>query len=745
MATASDFGSWQAEGSVETSPVPAPTRREKHSNAREPSADRAGSSPPEQRRPTSETTVRVPFLPSHVRIYPLRAKRRPRSAASSYMRSTFAVDSALPARATQPTTQEQQRRRQRLLRGRASWQVEKRRLDEAKYVLQQDTDQNNSSNVGISTVPPARQGFGVRTTAVTRENRGAGSGGRRVCTGKLHQRNGRLDRCSSTRPASAPTRFYDRRPSSSPAWERAAGSESVERCKGSAPRRKVKRRPASAMARTPTNQTNGHSLPQSHTSERGRGSPLPPPAWGVRVAFASYATSGAAAAGKGSQQAQRSFEEIVVCRGRHKVVTGSAARRRKAGGLGGENPYDGRRDRWVGSLEGSSISKLWTCGRKNGDDSGKERGAVVCDTSLVDFAISPSPWGALVCGPLTRAGGGDGKQRPSSAPRRRSTTGKSPTDGFGLCGDRVRARPRSAHAVPSSRDIDDEAVSAKSRKGGSDRGGGSGGDCGGYDTGQKDTKQFSASAAEEIIFALQTVGRQSSRGVWPAQAHEKVMPPMEGNAYGLARTYEDNYQQEPVGREAELIVVARQLQPNTIVSPSKKVWGINREQQSASKKTAESPVVQPLRPPTANERPVDTPSPPSLAMPELPQAPPPPPPPLPPTSPRLGKSPAPSDRQSLGLFGSALVPAGVGVRPPQNWASMGRALQQRRRQDRQPTTMDLARGSKKKEDGRTTLCRSLSQFAPVVLDVRLANIRGENNYGNRHVRAVGLAGKALRV
>lgn len=185
--------------------------------------------------------------------------------------------------------------------------------------------------------------------------------------------------------------------------------------------------------------------------------------------------------------------------------------------------------------------------------------------------------------------------------------------------------------------------------------------------------------------------------------------------------------------------------------------------------------------------PVDTLSPPPLAPPAPPQQLPPPPCPAPsprrPSSssaPSLVQAPAPvpvpasSGRQPLGLFGSALVPAGNGTTPPRNWADnkkheLRRRSQQRqqqqqqrqRRQRQQQNSAMLAAGMTKQggavnavgggyDDGATRY-RSRLDFAPVVLDWGTNTTSSSTTtseaerHGRRVVRTAGLVGKALRV
>lgn len=112
-----------------------------------------------------------------------RPKRRPRSAAS-YMRSTFAIDSAPLARATSFSTpkqqqqQQQDQQRRRLLRGRASWRPEAACPEDAKYVLQEDARQGSrSGSFDVGTVPRPRQGFGVRMATAKNKRVVVSSGG----------------------------------------------------------------------------------------------------------------------------------------------------------------------------------------------------------------------------------------------------------------------------------------------------------------------------------------------------------------------------------------------------------------------------------------------------------------------------------------------------------------------------------------------------------------------------------------
>lgn len=269
----------------------------------------------------------------------------------------------------------------------------------------------------------------------------------------------------------------------------------------------------------------------------------------------------------------------MFCRGSNKVVTGSTTRRHKAGGFGSVDLDNGRHDKWVGLLEGSSVSKMWACGGgKKEDGSGEEGRAVPRATNVGDIAVSPSPWGAFVGRSSARSVYDGGKKRPSSAPRRRSTAGKFAKDGFGLCGDRVRARPRSAHAASASRDINDKGASAESYKGYS--GGSRGGDGGGGD--KRENGSTTTAEGGDVVTRLGE--RRSSRGVRLTQAHDErapiaediacgIAPPRQAGVPGMSKDACNACNQESLTREAGLVVVARQLHPSTIVHPSTKVCG----------------------------------------------------------------------------------------------------------------------------------------------------------------------------
>eukprot|EP00752_Nemacystus_decipiens_P007095 g6357.t1 len=85
------------------------------------------------------------------------------------MRSTFAIDSALPPRATSSSThQPQGQPGGRRFRGRASWQPGSPPPD-AKYVLQEDAHQGRNGSFDVSPVPRPRQGFGVRMPTAGRK------------------------------------------------------------------------------------------------------------------------------------------------------------------------------------------------------------------------------------------------------------------------------------------------------------------------------------------------------------------------------------------------------------------------------------------------------------------------------------------------------------------------------------------------------------------------------------------------
>ncbi|CAM9286376.1 unnamed protein product [Ectocarpus fasciculatus] len=813
MTVASDFGSWRAEDSLETPSVPA-FAREARINPREQARAQRRSSA-SQRWPAS-STVRVPYLPSHVKIHQLRQehrqqacpkrppwklapKRRPRSAASSYMRATFAIDSALPLR-------EQQQLRQRHRR-RASWQQpEQRRPEEAKYVLQEGPIQGSGSySRGVSTVPRHRQGFGVRTAAVVAAATTAAKNctdGRSGWTGGLYEGSNRPDRRPTRRPASAPMRFFGRPPSSpSPGYER---EETGAASGGGGPRgacpphRQATRRPGSALAkRNPAVGSRRRDAPSPsrvREDQQKRGSPLPPAAWGVRTATApsSSAASPAvkAATSGGVEQAERNYEEVVVCRASHRVIKGSAARRQRGEGLiggrvgGGGN--DGRRDKWVGLLEGSSEA-LWTCGRGGGGGEDDHDDTDTDDARFLDLAINPSPWGAFVGGPpgmentpaASGGGGGGGgggqrqlsKKRPSSAPRQ-PPTATAPPAGRSEEGDgRTRTRPRSAHAASPSREhVAGTFVTTAYGGGGS---------------GERENEEYRASPratpggeAEKLNSA-----RRGSRGglsvsaavdgatgritegtggvAAPRQAGGAIFAGGGGGGGGGGGCH-------PAGvvPDAELVVVARQLQPRAAFSPANKG---SRYNGGLEKKASETPAPAFSSRAIASGMLFDTLPPPSLARPMMPRTPAPsPPPPLSPPAP----PPPPNEIiHTLGLTGSAIVPgvaaapaapAAGGTEPrPSHGTNTRRVFQQWQQQQQQQTAKTLA-GWVKEAGGRwrsgengggntttttgTAAVRyGVSTIAPsVVLDSRTANSAHESS-GRRRARASGLAGKALRV
>jgi len=244
----------------------------------------------------------------------------------------------------------------------------------------------------------------------------------------------------SRRPASAPVRVCGRHAYSPPGCETAARPQSGGRQGEGALSRATERRPGSALARNRAHQTRGHDPCRDIVRDQRTGSPLPPPAWGVRPFPASSIAAGTFT--RDFKQTDRAYEEVVVCRGSRRVFTGSAARdkkqRHQGGGLHGRDPT------WLGLLEGSP----------GGGGCGGE--------SLLDLAINPSPWGAFVGGPPTTAiKTSSNQKRPSSAPRPLSMAGtpeQSLPSGFEAGGSRAQARPRSAHAASPSRITVSEAL-----------------------------------------------------------------------------------------------------------------------------------------------------------------------------------------------------------------------------------------------------------------------------------------------
>ena len=372
------------------------------------------------------------------------------------------------------------------------------------------------------------------------------------------------------RPASAPVRFFGRRPASSPGCELAGASEPHERHGGVPPRRATKRRPGSSALKT-GNATHQHGIQQFHLhDQRNDGSPLPPAGWGVRPTPASSTLPGSFVAECLVEPAGRTYEEVVVCRGTRRAAKGSVARHQQGQqpGRRSTDPDEQRRQdegfvrrsgAGSGLLEGAGEG-LWACGGWN-EGSG---GDAVGDRSQLGLAINPSPWGVFVGGPpekkkttLVR-----NRKRPSSAPRRPPRT-TIPAPGLEVGRGRVRARPRSAHAASPSRNGTSEVFVTTGY--GCDREGGSG------------AREAQAGAES----ATQNPARRSSRGGRPVSAVDRVELG-EGTA-GMdagrprqadgARLSKSRCQQRAAAPGADLVVVARQVQvraPNDTFSPSEK-------------------------------------------------------------------------------------------------------------------------------------------------------------------------------
>ncbi|CBJ30542.1 hypothetical protein Esi_0199_0032 [Ectocarpus siliculosus] len=489
-------------------------------------------------------------------------------------------------------------------------------------------------------------------------------------------------------------------------------------------------------------------------------------------------TGPAAAASGGIEQVERSYEEVVVCRSSQRVIKGSAARRQKAEGpisgrVSGGGGNDGRRDKWVGLLEGPSEA-LWTCGRGGGggenEDDDTDDGA-----RFLDLAINPSPWGAFVGGPpgmektpAVRGGSGGSvqrqlsKKRPSSAPRQPPTATAPPTERSEEGGGRTRTRPRSAHAAsPSRQNAAGTFVTAA-------YGGGGGGgreneeNCISLGETPHEETEKSNSARRGSRGGLSVPAGVDGTAGGTAQGTGGVAVPTQGGKEIFAGGGGGGCHPGGVVQDAELVVVARQLQPRTAFSPVNK--GSHHNNNSGLEKMAgETPAPAFSSRTIASGMLFDTQPPPSLARPMMPRTPAPSPPqPLSPPAP-----PPPPNKigHTLGLTGSAIVPgvaaapaAAGGTEPrPRHGTTTRRVFQHRQQQQQEQQTATTLAGWVKEAGGRwrsgengsgnaTATGRYVfSTIAPsVVLDSRTAN-NAHGGSGRRRAGASGLVGKALRV
>ncbi|CAB1118611.1 unnamed protein product [Ectocarpus sp. CCAP 1310/34] len=581
-------------------------------------------------------------------------------------------------------------------------------------------------------------------------------------------------------------RFFGRPPlSSSPGYEReetSFGSRGGVLRGACPPHRQATRRPRSALTRrnpTSGNRRRGARSPSgAREDQKRRGSPLPPAAWGFRNATASSATAApavkAAAASGGVEQVERSYQEVVVCRSRQRVIKGSAARRQKAEGpisgrvSGAGN--GGRRDKWVGLLEGSSEA-LWTCGRgggggENDDDDTDD------DARFLDLAINPSPWGAFVGGPpgiekTSAARGGSGgsvqrqlcKKRPSSAPRQ-APTATAPTTGRSEeGGGRTRTRPRSAHAAsPSRQNAAGNFVSAAYGGGGRENEE----NCISLEETPHEETEKSKSARRGSRDGLSvTAGVDGTAGRTAQGTGGEAVPTQGSKAIIAGGGGGGGCHPGGVVQDAELVVVARQLQPRTAFSPANKG---SHHNSSVEKMAGETPAPAFSSRTIASGMFFNTQPPPSFARPMMPRTPAPSPPP--PLSPPAPPSPPNKIGHTLGLTGSAIVPgvaaapaAAGGTEPrPRHGTTTRRVFQHRQQQQpQQQQTATTVAGWVKEAGGRwrngengsgnatATGRYGFSTTAPsVVPDSRTAkNVHGGS--GRRRARASGLVGKALRV
>lgn len=275
---------------------------------------------------------------------------------------------------------------------------------------------------------------------------------------------------------------------------------------------------------------------------------MPSAGWGVRPTSASSIPASFVAGCL--DQVERTYEEVVVCRGSHRIVKGSVARHQKQPNQRQQDEgLSGRGSKGLGLLAGSSEG-LWVCnGRSEGGDDD------VGDRNQLDLAINPSPWGAFIGGPPgENTTLGRNRKRPSSAPRPPSTT-TNLAPGLEVGSGRVQARPRSAHAASPSRNCATEVFVTT-----------------GYSICDEEDGSGPKAVGAEI--AIQKSASRSSRSGWPVRATDTVELGGETDAgqprqADRARLSKSSCQQMAAGPDADLAVVARQAKIRTM-SPSKK-------------------------------------------------------------------------------------------------------------------------------------------------------------------------------
>lgn len=184
--------------------------------------------------------------------------------------------------------------------------------------------------------------------------------------------------------------------------------------------------------------------------------------------------------------------------------------------------------------------------------------------SLLDLAINPSPWGAFVGGPPTTAVKTSfNKKRPSSAPRSTSVTrtltpDQSPLSGFeaGGGGKGVQARPKSAHAAYPSRTNASEALVARACN-------------------VPERRLLSPPAVLGNEKDLSDSKSRSSLSGCPVSAVGERLEEAGGadserqRQASRARACTGSRQQRTSVGDAELVVIARQVQAGTVCSEAK--------------------------------------------------------------------------------------------------------------------------------------------------------------------------------
>ena len=359
-------------------------------------------------------------------------------------------------------------------------------------------------------------------------------------------------RSASRRPASAPVRFYGQHADSSAGPGRAVRPQSGGRQRGGALYQTTGRRPGSALARDRTHKNRGQDLNLDCLRDQNIGSSLPLAAWGVRPTSASSIAAGSST--RDFIHSDRTYEEVVICRGSRRVCKGFVARQgqqpRCSSAAADEQRHQGR------GLRG-----------RDPTSQGLLEGSAVCGSRL-DLAINPSPWGAFVGGPpATRMETVGNKKRPSSAPRPPSTTknpGESLLSGSETDGNRVQARPRSAHAASPSRTYASEALVARAYS--SDN--------------ETETQQgVSQPAALGEEKEARNSSSRSSPSRWPVSAVDEAEPAEEAGGANAVRARGAGRARERAERsrrprasgtaDAELVVVARQVNTGTMYSEAK--------------------------------------------------------------------------------------------------------------------------------------------------------------------------------